>query len=109
LEELLEDYRDYLRVRGHKPWDKDSKEALYVRKLGASKDASYETYRALMESRPAQTVAKMIVSLIHQTNYLLDRQIKSLEKAFLEEGGLRERMTKARLKARNNQKGQSNP
>ena len=34
LEELLEDYRDYLRIGGHALWDKNSKEALYVRKLG---------------------------------------------------------------------------
>src|SRR5213080_2027313 len=43
LEELLEDYRDFLRVRGAPLWEKDSREALYVRKLGAQKDASYES------------------------------------------------------------------
>ncbi len=45
LEELLEDYRDYLRVAGHPLWEKDSKEALYVRKLGSRTEVSYETYR----------------------------------------------------------------
>src|SRR2546421_12737597 len=35
LEELLGDYQDYLRQRGHSVWDKNSKEALWVRKLGA--------------------------------------------------------------------------
>src|SRR5215813_3065094 len=34
LEELLADYRDFLRVRGRRLWEKNSKEALYVRKLG---------------------------------------------------------------------------
>ena len=34
LEELLADYRDYLRVRDHALWEKDSKEAQYVRRLG---------------------------------------------------------------------------
>jgi hypothetical protein len=34
LEELLLDYQDYLRVRDHPIWDKNSKEALYVRKFG---------------------------------------------------------------------------
>jgi four helix bundle suffix protein len=38
--------------------------------------------------------------LIHQTNYLLDQQLRQLEKAFLAEGGRRERMTRARLLAR---------
>jgi len=39
------------------------------------------------------------------TNYLLDRQLRQLEQAFLEEGGLSERMTKSRLKHRENQRG----
>lgn len=41
LEELLEDYRDYLRTRGHELWDKNSREALFVRKLGRDDDATY--------------------------------------------------------------------
>jgi four helix bundle suffix protein len=50
-------------------------------------------------------VANIMVCLIHQTNYLLDQQLRALEKAFLEEGGLRERMTRARLEARRAQGG----
>src|SRR6202045_3921740 len=34
LEELLVDYRDFLRVRDLRLWDKDSKEAKFVRRLG---------------------------------------------------------------------------
>ena len=37
---------------------------------------------------------------IKLTNYLLDQQLRALEQAFLQEGGLRERMTRARLFAR---------
>jgi hypothetical protein len=33
LEELLEDYRDFLRTGGHELWDKNSKAALAVRRL----------------------------------------------------------------------------
>lgn len=100
LEELLEDYRDFLRVRGLKLWDKDSKEAAYVRKLGNRSHTTYETYRAFCETRPAEVVANIGICLVHQANYLLDRQLRQLEQAFLKEGGLRERMTRARLAAR---------
>jgi four helix bundle suffix protein len=100
LEELLEDYRDFLRVRGLALWPKDSREAIFVRKLGAKKDVSYETYRTYIETRPAEIAANILICLIHQTNYLLDQQIRQLEKAFVEEGGLRERMTHARLTER---------
>jgi four helix bundle suffix protein len=97
LEELLEDYRDFLRVRTLVLWDKNSPEARFVRGLGARKDRSYESYRTYIETRPPEVVANIMICLIHQTNYLLDQQLRQLEKAFLTEGGLRERMTRARL------------
>lgn len=102
LEELLMDYRDYLRVRGVEQWPKDSKESKFVRRLGSEENRSYTTYRTYIESRPAETVANILICIIHQTNYLLDRQIRALEKEFLEKGGLREAMTRARLAARTN-------
>jgi len=100
LEELLTDYRDYLRVRNHQLWTKDSKEALYIRQLGNTSHTSYESYRPFIETRPAEIVANIAICLIHQTNYLLDRQITRLEQDFIKEGGLRERMTKVRLENR---------
>jgi four helix bundle suffix protein len=100
LEELLEDYRDFLRTGCHALWDKNSKEALYVRRLGNKSDASYESYREFIDTRPPAVVANILVCLIHQTNYLLDQQLRRLEQDFLREGGLRERMTRARLAAR---------
>jgi four helix bundle suffix protein len=53
-----------------------------------------------LQSRPPCVVANILICLIHQTNYLLDQQLRALERAFLEEGGLRERMTRARVEAR---------
>ena len=100
LEELLEDYRDFLRVRKLVLWDKNSREARFVRRLGSRSNRSYESYATYIETRPAHVVANILICLIHQANYLLDQQLRQLEKAFLSEGGLRERMTRARLSAR---------
>jgi four helix bundle suffix protein len=119
LAELLADYRDFLRTKGQLVWEKDSKEAKYVRGLGRNianrtsganerymsseshlSHESYETYKPFIESRPPEIVANIIICLIHQTNYLLDRQMEQLEAAFLKEGGLRERMTRARIESR---------
>jgi four helix bundle suffix protein len=61
---------------------------------------SYETYRPFLETRPPEIAANIIICLIHQANYLLDRQLAQLEKAFIKEGGLRERMTRVRLDER---------
>jgi four helix bundle suffix protein len=104
LEELLADYRDYLRVRDHAIWDKDSKEARYVRQLGRKTPHTFELYREFLETRPPEVIANIAICLIHQTNYLLDQQIRRLEKDFVEGGGLRERMTRARLAWRNGSK-----
>src|SRR5207247_10403712 len=52
LEELLDDYRDYLRARDLKMWDKDSREAQYVRRLGRKTPQTYELYREFVETRP---------------------------------------------------------
>ena len=97
LEELLEDYRDFLRTGGHSLWDKNSREALFARKLGTKGDVSYESYRTYFDTRSPEVVANILICLIHQTNYLLDQLLRQLEQAFLKDGGLRERMTRARL------------
>ena len=77
-------------------WDKLSREARFVRRLGSAPHATYEDYRHFCETRPLQVVANIAICLIHQTNYLLDQQLRRLERDFVREGGLRERMTRAR-------------
>jgi four helix bundle suffix protein len=101
LEELLADYRDYLRVRDHAIWDKESKESQFVRQLGRKTPHTYELYREYVETRPPEVIANIAICLIHQTSYLLDQQLRSLEKEFLQHGGLRERMYQARQAYRN--------
>lgn len=102
LEELLVDYEDFLRVRDLKRWAKDTVEASFVRKRAAIPGGNYETWREFVETRPAEVVANIAICLIHQANYLLDQQLRQLEKDFVANGGLRERMTRARLRSRKN-------
>ncbi len=102
LDELLNDYQDYLRTRKLKLWDKDSKQARYVRRLGSKPASTYEDYREFAETRPPEVVANIAICLIHQANFLLDRLIVRLEQDFLKEGGIRERMTRARVRSRKN-------
>jgi len=97
LEELLDDYRDFLRARDLMLWDKESREARFVRKLGRITPQTYELYREYVETRPPEVVANIAICLIHQTNYLIDQQLTRLEQDFVKQGGLRERMSRARL------------
>jgi four helix bundle suffix protein len=97
LEELLVDYQDFLRVRGLALWEKNSPAARYVRDRSHRTYETYETYRTFCETRPAEVVANIAICLIHQANFLLDRQIRRLERDFVQRGGIRERMTRARI------------
>jgi four helix bundle suffix protein len=62
---------------------------------------SYATFQKAIEHESPEICANTMITLITITTYLLKQQIKQLETAFINEGGLRERMTKARLDKRN--------
>jgi restriction system protein len=100
LEELLLDHEDFLRQRGLGLWAKDHPEARAVRRLAYAGDRSYATYRPYVEESPAEVAANALVCLIHQTNFLLDRQLRQLAQRFLAEGGFTERLYRARRAAR---------
>lgn len=100
LEELLLDFQDFLRQKGLSLWGKEHEQSLAVRKLAHSKDRSYTTYKNYLEASPPEVAANTMICLIHQTNYLLDQQLRALEKEFLKEGGFTERLYNARSQAR---------
>lgn len=100
LEELLLDFEDFLRQRELGLWGKDHPTAQVVRRLAYEKNRSYTTYRSYIEQSPPEVAANTVICLIHQTNYLLDQQLRQLEKAFLDEGGFTERLYHARQRRR---------
>ena len=104
LEELLIDYEDFLRTKKLPLWDKEHKLTQRLRELNRTPNANYETFKKAIENESPEICANALRGLIIITTYLLNRQIKSLEQAFLDEGGLRERMTKARIENRNSKK-----
>jgi len=98
--ELLEDYRDFLRCRNLVEWHKNHRYAVHLRLLMREMPTGYEIFRKGIENGDPAISANVMIGLIKVTSYLLDQQIKHLEQEFLKEGGLRERMTRARLKSR---------
>ena len=105
LAELRDDYRDFLCTRDFPVWQKDSKEALFIRKLGKRQPQTYELYREFMDTRPPLILANIAICLICQAMYLIDRQLDCLEQDFVEQGGLREKMTRVRLAYRDGNRG----
>ncbi|MBI4549105.1 MAG: four helix bundle protein [Ignavibacteriae bacterium] len=100
LEELLNDYKDFLRQRNLLLWGKSSRKTEEIRSLAYATNRSYKTYRTYIEESPAEVAANTMVCLLHQTNYLLDQQLRQLEQQFLKEGGITERLYQARSKAK---------
>jgi restriction system protein len=100
LEELLVDFQDYLRQRGLPLWPKDHAQAREVRALCYQKNRSYSTYKTYFGEQSAEIAANAAICVIHQTNYLLDQQLRALEKEFLKEGGFTERLYRVRSQAR---------
>ena len=99
LQELLVDYEDFLRVRGLKQWQPDdARFAQTKRACAAHNDSEY--YRKAMPERSAETIANIAITLIHQTDWLLNKLIEKLEIQFVENGGVKEQMTKARKEYR---------
>ena len=99
LLELLEDYTDYLRTRGHRQWEEGSAEWNAMRELGKKhNDAAF--FMQLCETRPPETIANMAIILINQADYLLFKQLERLEKDFVTQGGFSERMMRVRKQQR---------
>lgn len=99
LQELLEDYEDYLKTRGHRQWEENSVELEAMRRLGrAHNDAHF--FMELIKVRPPETIANMAIILIKQADYLLFRQLQRLADDFVSKGGFSERMMRVRKEKR---------
>jgi four helix bundle suffix protein len=104
LEELLIDYQDFLRTKKLPQWERNHRLSLRFDELNKTPNATYATFEKAIENPAPEICANVMICLIKVTTYLLGRQIEALEKAFIREGGLRERMTKARMEERNKKK-----
>ena len=114
LEELLEDYRDFVRQNGLKLWAKDDPKAIFIRKLYSrsrsdqpDSSETYSLYKPYIEEKSRETAANTLICLINQANYLLDQLIRRLERDFVDEGGFTERLYAARLHRRSGRSDRS--
>lgn len=101
LEELLQDYEDYLRQHRLTLWSKTDPRILAIRKLSYLSNRTDKTYMTYVYN--PESFANCVICLIHQASYLLDQQIRALEKEFLARGGFTENLYRARSIVRQNQ------
>lgn len=104
LEELMLDYEDFLRTNKLTQWGNNHKLSLRFSELNRTDNATYQTYIKAIENPDPEICANSLRCLTNIVIYLLNQQIKTLEKEFVQQGGLRERMTKARIEHRNKNK-----
>ena len=106
LEELLDDYEDYLRVRNLEQWS-----ALHPRyekmRLYARSEQISNTYVKNIHRMNDEEIANLCITLIHQAIYMLHKLLITMQQRFVTEGGIKERMFQARTNYRNNQKNRN--
>ena len=101
--ELLEDYKDYLKRKGKAEWF--GKNQRFERMHDFCKQHSrYEDYQLLLPKMNDEELANMAICLCHQVDKALTSYIERKDREFTTEGGIRERMTAARLEQRETQK-----
>ena len=99
LDELFEDYEDYLKSHELVRWPSTDRKYVVARaKAIANPDWSF--WKPIFASRTAETICNLQLTLIRQTQSLLDGMIKRQEADFKKLGGVRERMHAARTAAR---------
>lgn len=95
LEELLEDYKDIARRRNIEIWSLERWRRERGRRLFLN-DSEPDPPKSPLPLSILEAVNFMI-DLITRTNYLVDKQKRSLEEKFIKEGGYSENLFKKRL------------
>ena len=99
LDELMEDYLDQLKTRGFVEWPRTDERAVFARDF-AKQHNDWADWQEIFNTRPAETLANLMLTVCNQTSYMLGRMIERQEADFKKFGGVRERMHAARTAAR---------
>lgn len=95
LQELREDYEDYLRSRSLPVWDKAHPRYASCLEFCRPRNqlADYEKYFHRWDD---ETMANTALTLCHMIDRMMSNYLSELERRFVEEGGIKERMYAAR-------------
>ena len=105
-QELLEDYQDYLKQHGLNDWAKAGHMRQRYDKLLAfcRTHNDLAEYATLFPHMTDEEMANTAISLCHIVDKTMTSFMAKRDREFVEEGGVRERMTAARLDMRGTQK-----
>lgn len=100
LEELLLDYEDYIRQNNLQQWDKGHSRTIRLREYLKS-EKFMQAPTKFAEKLNAEEFCNLCITLINQTTYMLRKLIERQQQQFLEQGGIKEQMYRARINYRN--------
>ena len=100
LKELQADYEDYLRARNMAVWEEKHPRYEALRRF-CRKTNDSEEYMAQVAKMNDEEIANMAITMCHQVDVMMTKYIGMREREFVEKGGIREAMTRARLQYRN--------
>ncbi len=101
--ELLEDYLDYLKRHGLNEWHNGNPRFEQLHQY-CKDHYKFEDYKSILPRMNDEELANMAICLCHQVDSALTKYIERKDREFTTEGGIRERMTAARLNQRATQK-----
>ena len=105
LEELLNDYEDYLRVRNLPQWGARHPRYEKMRQYARSRQIQQD-YAANIQGMNDEELANLCITLIHQATYMLHKLLATMQTRFVTEGGIKERMYQTRLNYRSSMNNQ---
>ena len=103
MQETLLDYEDYLRTRHLEQWAVDDPRTKQIQEYSKTHNRPKD-YTTDIEKRSPEALCNIAITLIHQFDNMMGRLLDRLQKDFVEQGGIREQMTAARLGYRSEQK-----
>lgn len=101
--ELQEDYQDYLKRKGLEEWFGKNKRFESLHNF-CKEHSQFDDYKDVLPKMNDEEMANMAICLCHQVDAALTKYIERKDREFTTEGGIRERMTAARLGQRETQR-----
>ena len=102
IKELKEDYEDYLAARQLGKWD-DMHPRFAAMLDFCRRHNNQDDYSQMYQTANDEELANLAITLCRQVDKMMTTYLSQLEQTFIEEGGIKERMTAARLGRRQTQ------
>ena len=100
MHELKADYEDYLMNHQLEQWNNQDERTQQTRRFCKTHNDPQD-YIEAVQVRSDETIANIALTMLHQFDVLMVRLIEAVKQQFLEQGGIKEEMYRARTEHKN--------